>query len=91
MEDWAVFGVAGALVVKRLVNVLKTLGLPAKFALMAAFVIAAALLAANTFMEASPVFALWYERVWNVLFYALLAAEVYDTQKGLGAFGYKWY
>jgi len=91
MEDWTVFGVAGALAVKRLVNALKNAGLPSKYALLAAFGVAALLIAANLWAETAPAFALWYERVWNVLFYALVASEIYDTQQGLGAEGYKWY
>lgn len=91
MEDWTVFGVTGVLVVKRLVNVLKRLGLPTKYALLAAFVVAACLLGANTLAGMYPLFLVWYERVWNILFFALVAAEVYDTQQGLGIFGYKWY
>lgn len=81
--DFAVFGVAGALVIKRVVDGLKKVGLPTKFAPVAAFVTAAVLLAANEAAEMYPIFLVWYERVWNVAFFALVASEVYDVQHSL--------
>jgi len=91
MEDFFVFGVAGSLIVKRVVNWLKRLGLSTNRALLAAFAIAALLLGANELAAMHPAFLVWYERVWNVLFYALVAAEIYDAEKGLGVAGYKWW
>ena len=81
--DFEVFGIAGALAVKRVVDALKRYGLPTKWAMTAAFAIAAVLLAANEVATMSPGFLAWYERVWNVLFFALAAAEVYDLQHTL--------
>jgi len=91
MEDFMVFGVAGSLVVKRVVNWLKRLGLSTTKALFAAFIVAIVLLGCNELAAMYPAFLVWYERVWNVLFYALVAAEIYDTQKGVGVTGYKWW
>ena len=91
MEDFLVFGVTGSLVVKRIVNWLKRAGLSTKQALMAAFGVAVVLLGCNELAAMYPAFLVWYERVWNVLFYALVAAEIYDTQKGVGVAGYKWW
>ena len=91
MDDFFVFGVAGSLIVKRVVNWLKRLGLSTSWALLAAFAVAALLLGANELAVMSPAFLVWYERVWNVLFYALVAAEIYDAEKGLGVAGYKWW
>jgi len=80
MSEFAVFGVAGALVVKRVVDFLKRLGLPGKWAMLMAFVVAALLLSANEAAAMSSAFLLWYERAWRVLFFALVAAEVYDLR-----------
>ena len=87
--NFAVFGIAGALVVKRVVDFLKKVGLQTKYASIAAFVIAAVLLGANEAAELMPEFMVWYERVWNVLFYALVASEVYDAQRALRIATYK--
>lgn len=87
--DFVVFGVAGALVVKRIVDFLKKVGLQTKYASIAVFVIAAVLLGANEAAELMPEFMVWYERVWNVLFYALVASEVYDAQRALRIATYK--
>lgn len=81
--DFIVFGIAGALVVKRVVDWMKKRGLAKKHAPMAAFAVALVLLGANEAAELMPEFLVWYERVWNVLFYALLASEVYDAQDAL--------
>ena len=91
MEDFLVFGIAGSLIVKRVVNWLKRLGLSTNRALLAAFFVAIVLLGANELAAMYPVFLVWYERVWNVLFYALVAAEIYDAERGLGVAGYKWW
>ena len=83
MSDFAVFGVAGALAVKRIVDFLKKLGLPKSRALLAAFMVAFILLVANEAAGMSPEFLLWYERVWRVLFFGLCASELYDAQRSL--------
>lgn len=81
--DIMVFGVAIALVVKKVVNWAKARGLPKKRAPTAALIVAVVLLGANEAAEMYPAFLVWYERVWNVLFYALLASEVYEAQDAL--------
>lgn len=91
MEDFFVFGVAGSLIVKRVVNWLKRLGLSTNRALLAAFGVAIVLLGCNELAAMYPVFLVWYERVWSVLALALVAAEVYDAEKGIGVAGYKWW
>jgi hypothetical protein len=83
VADFTVFGVAGALVVKRIVDALKRAGLPSNRALLTAFIVSVILLSANELAAMFPAFTVWYERVWNVLFYALIAAEVYDAQHAL--------
>lgn len=81
--NFVVFGVAGSLAVKQVVDMLKRLGLPSKHGLLAAFITAVVILAANEAAALSPVFLAWWERVWNVVFCALVAAELYDAQRSL--------
>ena len=78
-----VFGVAIALVVKRVVDWAKKRGLKKEYAPTAALIVAGVLLGANEVAELYPGFLEWYERVWNVLFYALVASEVYEAQDAL--------
>jgi len=81
--NFVVFGVAGSLAVKQIVDMLKRLGLPKERGLLAAFITAVVILAANEAATLSPLFLAWWERVWNVVFCALVAAELYDAQKAL--------
>lgn len=81
--NFMVFGVAGSLAVKQIVDMLKRLGLPKKHGLLAAFLTAVVILAANEAAVLSPVFLAWWERIWNVVFCALVAAELYDAQRSL--------
>jgi len=83
MEEFVIFGVAGALAVKRIVDALKLVGLPSKWAQVAAFLVAALLLSANEAAALNPAFAAWFERVWTVLFLALGSMEVYDVGRAL--------
>ena len=83
MDSFVVFGVAGALAVKRIVDFLKKIGVPKERALLVAFLTALVLLAANEAAAMLPAFMVWYGRIWNVLFYALVASEVYDLQRSV--------
>lgn len=83
MEEFTVFGVALALAVKRIVDWMKARGMDKKHAPILAVVVAAVLLGCNEAASLSPAFMEWYERVWTVLFYALVASEVYDVQHSL--------
>jgi len=83
MDNFVIFGVAGALAVKRIVDALKAAGLPSRFAQLAVFVTALVLLSANEAAALYPVFAVWYERGWWILFLALGSMEVYEVKRSL--------
>lgn len=81
MVDFAVIGISGVLVVKYLVNALKLLGLPVKFALLTAIIIGIALSIAVQIATTSPQFSLWFEQVMLGLFVGLGASELFDFVK----------
>jgi len=83
MDSFVVFGIAGALAVKRIVDALKMAGLPSKFAQLAVFVTALVLLSANEAAAMYPAFAVWYERGWTILFIALGSMELYEVKRSL--------
>jgi hypothetical protein len=77
--DIIVLGVSGLLIVKYVVNALKTAGLSSKLALPAAVLIGLALAVCSQFGAQSPVFQVWFEKVLTGLFMGLGAAEVYNA------------
>ena len=81
MADWTVFGIAASVVVKLLVNALKALGLPGKYALYAALAVGILLGIGNQLALQSPTFATWYQTVFGGIIAALVAAELYDAGK----------
>ena len=87
MDNFVVFGLAGMLVVKRIVDGLKKLGMDKKWGIYAAFAVALVLATANEAAALSPVFLLWYQRVAGVLLIAFSASELYDAQRSLRANG----
>jgi len=79
MEEFAVYGLSGVLVIKYMVDAAKVMGLPTKFALPLAIVLGIILSAGVQVAQMYPAFALWFKVVMLGLFAALGAAEVYDV------------
>jgi hypothetical protein len=79
MSDFMVFGISAAVLVKLLVNVAKSLGIPSKFGLLVALVVGIGLAVANQFALQSPAFATWYQVVFGGVIAALVASELFNS------------
>jgi hypothetical protein len=89
MSNFAVFGISAAVLVKLLVNVAKVVGLPSKWALLAALLFGVGLAVANQFALQSPAFATWYEVIFGGVIAALVASELYNVGSDLRALAVK--
>ena len=82
MDNIFLFGVALAVVLKRLVNFIKNMtGIDGKAVQLVVVVLAAAFLAANEAAIIYPSFAIWWEWAFTIIFVAVGAAEVYEIRK----------
>jgi len=82
MDNVLLFGVELAVVLKRLVNFLKDLtGIEGKAVQLLVVGLAVLFLAANEAAAINPDVAIWWERVFTIVFVAVGSAELYHAGK----------
>ncbi|HUW08155.1 MAG TPA: hypothetical protein VM537_00415 [Anaerolineae bacterium] len=86
MDNVLLFGVELAVVLKRLVNFIKSLtGIEGKAVQLLVVGLAVVFLAANEAALLYPIVAIWWERLFTIVFVAVGAAEVYELRRDLSA------
>ena len=82
MDNMLLFGVELAVVLKRVVNFVKSLtGIEGKAVQLLVVGLAVLFLSANEAASLYPSVAIWWERVFTIMFVAIGAAELYDLTK----------
>lgn len=82
MDNKFLFGVELAVVLKRIVNFIKDLtGWQGKTVQLLVVGLAVLFLSLNEAASLSPVVAIWWERIFTIIFVAIGAAELYDLTK----------
>ena len=86
MDNVLLFGVELAVVLKRLVNFIKAMtGIEGKVVQLLVVGLAVVFLAANEAASLYPTVAIWWERIFTIIFVAVGAAEVYELRRDLSA------
>jgi hypothetical protein len=83
MTELLIFGVAGSVWVKTIVDLIKKAGLPDSLAIPAALIVGVALAVCSQVALTDPVFALWFQRVVEGITAALVAMNLYDVTHSL--------
>ena len=78
MTDFVLFGVSVSTIVKRLVNLLKTLGIGGDWCLVAAIACGGAMFAIRELMAMYPQYDQWFNLTVGVICAGLWASELYD-------------
>lgn len=82
MDNVLLFGVELAVVLKRLVNFIKAMtGIEGKAVQLLVVGLAVLFLAANEAASLYPIVALWWERVFTIMFVAIGSAELYELTR----------
>jgi len=86
MDNVLLFGIELAVVLKRLVNFVKTMtSIEGKAVQLLVVGLAMIFLAANEAALLYPTVAIWWERVFTIVFVAVGAAEMYELRRDLSA------
>ena len=82
MDNILLFGVELAVVLKRLVNFIKSMtGIEGKAVQLLVVGLAVLFLSVNEAASLYPSVAIWWERVFTIMFVAIGSAEIYDLTK----------
>jgi hypothetical protein len=81
--DWEIYGISAVVVITLIVQLIKTLGLDPRWAVLAAIVVGVVLSAANYLAQIVPGFGNWFQVVMAGLIAGLAAAGLYSGQKAL--------
>ena len=82
MDNMLLFGVELAVVLKRVVNFIKGLtGIEGKTVQLLVVGLAVLFLSVNEAASIYPSVAIWWERVFTIMFVAIGSAEIYDLTK----------
>ena len=82
MHNILLFGVELAVVLKRLVNFVKRMtGIEGKTVQLLVVGLAVVFLAANEAASLYPSVAIWWERLFTIMFVAIGSAEIYELTK----------
>jgi len=82
MDNMLLFGVELAVVLKRVVNFIKGMtGIEGKAAQLLVVGLAVLFLSVNEAASLYPSVAVWWERVFTIIFVAIGSAEIYDLTK----------
>ena len=82
MDNMLLFGIELAVVLKRLVNFVKSLtGIEGKAVQLLVVGLAILFLSANEAASLYPSVAVWWERVFTIIFVAIGSAEIYELTR----------